>query len=196
MALIVEDGTAKIDSESYVTTSETAAYFTARGNTVWAAATTDAQEAALRRATEWIDRTYRTMFVGYRKLFRDQALEWPRTGAYIIYQVNTYDGPYRGGFSNQSTLLPDTEIPPELKKATMEAAWREMKTPGVLTPDIIPGKIIKSVAVSGAVSVTYADGSVKGQYTIVSIIGEIIAPLLASSGLSKSPLFGHSQRAN
>ena len=49
--------------------------------------------------------------------------------------------------------------PEPVKYAIIEAARRELVSPGSLAPDITPGKVKKTVAVSGAVSVTYAVGT-------------------------------------
>lgn len=72
MALEVEDGTGKDDAESYVSTADCDAYHTAMGND-WTG--TDAvKEAALRKATQYIDARY--TFRG-EPVSEDQALSWP-----------------------------------------------------------------------------------------------------------------------
>ena len=49
MSLIVEDGTGKSTSESYISVADASTYFAARAVTSWAALATDAlREAALR----------------------------------------------------------------------------------------------------------------------------------------------------
>lgn len=78
MTLIVEDGSGRADAESYISVSDATAYHAAMGNTAWSAADPVAQEAALRRATQYLDAHYR--FAGSR-LTEMQALAWPRDAA-------------------------------------------------------------------------------------------------------------------
>jgi hypothetical protein len=194
MVLLVEDGTGLIDSESYISVDYATTYHAERGHDAWTDAGTDEQEAALRRATEWIDITFRDSFIGYRKKLRAQALEWPRTGA-VIYMADNGFIAYNYG-SNDLGLavgLSDEELPGEILRATAEAALRELAEPGVLFPDVVPGRIIKSVSVTGAVSVTYADSSPQGQRTIIPIIGAILFPLLVTTRRG-NPLVGSSER--
>lgn len=76
MALIVEDGSGKVDAESYVSVADCAAYAVSHG----LAFTGDepAKEARLRRATQYIDAQY--AFKGEEQT-DTQALAWPRTVA-------------------------------------------------------------------------------------------------------------------
>ncbi len=165
MALIVEDGTGKPDAESYISVADAGVYAAARGLTfpVSTAPEITAAEQALRRATEFIDQRYGTRFVGQWAV-ADQALAWPRSYAY-----------YR------SEALADDAVPPQVKAATVQAAVRELASPGSLTPDVTTGTIKKRVRVEGAVEVEYAVGAggVASQTPIVSIIDQILAPLLA-----------------
>jgi len=179
VALIVEDGTGRSDAESYVGLSDADAYATARGLTfpIDAGAPATAAEQALRRATAWIDGAYRTRFPGFRKELRVQALEWPRRGAYDIH-----------GYP-----IGENELPRELKAATIEAAVRELASPGVLTPDVTPGKLKSSVTVD-SISVTYAlgTGGVQEQRLVMTVVEQIMSALLCSS---PSPMFGSTERA-
>jgi hypothetical protein len=79
MSLITEDGTGLSTAESYLSVSDADTYWSNRSNTTWSAATTPAREAALRKATEYLDATFR--WVG-TIASTTQALGWPRTGAY------------------------------------------------------------------------------------------------------------------
>lgn len=76
MALIVEDGSGKIDADSYVSVADCAAYAAAHGLTF--AGDEPAKEARLRRATQYIDAQY--AFKGEEQT-DTQALAWPRTVA-------------------------------------------------------------------------------------------------------------------
>lgn len=103
MALVVEDGTGKVDADSYVSVADADTYHAARGHTDWVAATSDNRSIALRVATDYLDSAYE--FKGVRS--NDiQALEWPRAGA--------SDG---DGFTIASDAMPRRLI-----NATAEAA--------------------------------------------------------------------------
>lgn len=78
MALIVEDGSGLPNAESYVSVSTAAAYLTAMGSPDFADAQLSEQEAALRRATQYLDTRY--TFIG-EPMTDTQALQWPRSGA-------------------------------------------------------------------------------------------------------------------
>ncbi len=160
--LIVEDGSGLANAESYVSVSDCAAYATARD---LAFATTPAEkaEAALRRATAYIDNTYRTRFPGQRKKFRLQALEWPRVG---VVDMN--------GFPVTSD-----EVPVEVVRATCEAAVRELASPGSLNPDVTPGKVKKRAKV-GEIEVEYAVGAggAASQQPISPVIDGVLAALI------------------
>lgn len=78
MALVVEDGTGLPNAEAYVSVADADAYHTAMGNTSWANANMAAKEAALRRATQYLDARY--AFAG-SPLTEVQALAWPRDAA-------------------------------------------------------------------------------------------------------------------
>lgn len=109
-------------ANSYASLAEAAAYHTARGNSTWTG--TDAlKEAALIRATQWLDGRYGARWPGIRWKLRLQALDWPR--AY----VQDRDG----------TLVDGVTVPVEVVNATCEAALRELVAPGSLSPDLTPG---------------------------------------------------------
>lgn len=172
MALNVETGTGSPTSESYETIENAAAYAAARGLSfsISGAPAIALAEQAMRRATTWLDGAYRGRFSGWRKNRREQALEWPRSGA-----------------SDQDcNAIADDEIPVEIKHATIEAAVRELAKPGSLSPDVTPGKIKKSVAISGAVAVEYAVGAadVQDQRPVMTVVDGILAPLLGSRASS------------
>lgn len=78
MSLIVEDGTGRADAESYAALAFADAYHAAMGHAAWADAVPEVREAALRRATQYLDTRYR--FAG-APLNPTQALAWPRTAA-------------------------------------------------------------------------------------------------------------------
>ena len=93
MALVVEDGTGLSTSESYISVANADARHTNLGNTAWTG-TDAAKEAALRKATEYLEQRYASRWRGTR-LLRAQALSWPRYGA-IVHD-----------YSIESTIVPD-----------------------------------------------------------------------------------------
>jgi hypothetical protein len=122
MALIVEDGTGKSTSESYISVSDASTYFTARAVTAWAALATDAiREAALRKATEYMIAQYRDRWQGYRMYPLVQALCWPRYDVVI-----------------EGVSLDDDVIPEIIKRACCELALRASAAD--LAPDLKQNK--------------------------------------------------------
>jgi len=93
MALIVEDGTGKVDAESYISVTDADTYHSNLGNTNWTG-TTAVKEAALRKTTQYIQQTYFSQWAGYRNT-STQALDWPRIYVeikglrYTEYVLNT-----------------------------------------------------------------------------------------------------------
>lgn len=176
MALVIEDGAGKADAESYASIADIAAYATARGLTFAITGGTNATDAetAARRATTWLDATYRGGFTGRKKNGRDQRLEWPRYDAH----------------DNQCPVefIADDEIPREIIDACCEAAIREKASPGALSPDVTPGTVKKRVRVEGAVEVEYAAGTTpaQAQRPIATVIDDILSSLIGarSSGYS------------
>lgn len=161
MALTVEDGTGLVGADSYVSVADCETYCDARGLTFSGAATAD-KEAALRRATASIDAMYRSRFPGQRRQYRNQALEWPRTGAVDANGiVVSYDS-----------------IPVEIEMATYEAAVRELAEAGSMLPDLERGGAIKSIS-AGSVSIEYGASAKPG--TAMQIIDGILAGLIGSA---------------
>jgi hypothetical protein len=144
------------NSDSYVTVEEAAEYAASRG-LAFPPSPTDAAEQALRRATAWIDNTYRSRFPGEATDVW-QALEFPRCGA--IYRGQPYD---------------EDTIPPQIKSATIEAAIREMESPGSLSPDLERGGAVKSLK-AGSVEIEYADNA--DLKTTFTAIDGLLSPFL------------------
>lgn len=158
--LIIEDGTGLAGAQAYVSAADVLMYAVARGKSF----TDDTQgESAIVRATTWLDAAYK--WPGNRTHGRSQSLQWPRTGA---IDADDY-------------VIADNEIPSELVAASCEAAIREYLTPGFLTPDVVPGKVVQSARVDGAVSVTYAvrkGDDVSGQIPVITAIDGILKTLI------------------
>jgi hypothetical protein len=178
MAIVVEDGTGKADANSYGTLAEAYDYHAARGNSEWtdtpASPADPDQEAALVRATSYIDGRYGSRFPGVKKNGRAQALAWPREDA----------------IDNDGFDIEDDEVPSEVKKATFEAALRELASPGSLNPDVVMTDRVKSEKVD-VIAIEYASSSsAEDSIPVVNAIDDLLAVLVGStSGTTKSTFF-------
>lgn len=119
MAIVVEDGTGKIDANSYLSVAEADAYVSAYLNDInWQKCNTETKERALKAATVYLDGNYGYSWVGYRKS-TSQSLDWPRSEA-IAPSGKTYLS---------------TEVPTELKRAACELAVRHVSDSAGILPD-------------------------------------------------------------
>jgi hypothetical protein len=159
MPFVVEDGSGLPDATSYASTDFFDNYTDDRG---YAVGTGDTEQALI-RATQVLDATYARRFTGTRTNGREQALEWPRSGATDI----------------AGNAIPDDEIPIEILEATAELALREVTVPGSTMPDLARGGSIRSLR-AGSVAIEY--GANASSTTIFSLINGILAPLIGSLG--------------
>lgn len=167
MSIIVEDGTAKSDAESYCTVAEATTYFSNIGNTAWAALTSDAvREQNLRKATTFMLGRYRSRWEGYRKT-TTQALDWPRSLVPIKDAPDLYGG--------SASYYDDSSVPQAVKNACASLALRA--STATLLADQTRTK--KSVTI-GPITTVYDD--VAGQATIYAEVDAMLAPYLKSSG--------------
>lgn len=169
-------------NQIYGSVADSKVYFADRKIPEWEGAGDDdaTLAAILLRATEFIDGRYASMFPGGKMGYRAQIREWPR--------FNAWD-------RNGDPIL-TTEIPVEVVHATYEAALREQANPGTLTPDVDFSSRRQSVRVEGAVAVTFATLPLRAEAyrTIMTIVDQILAPILTGSG-SGSSLSGRADRA-
>lgn len=158
MPLVTDPGLST--SDAYVSLEDFKTYCDDRGHAYPEDDT--AIEQAIRRATMWIDSTYRERFPG-EPTNTFQALEWPRAG--VVFRGEE---------------LPDDEIPRQIEWAASEASLRELASPGSLSPDVTPGTVRTRVRVEGAVDVSYREGgdAVASQMPILSIVDGILSGLL------------------
>jgi hypothetical protein len=159
MGLITEDGTGVANANGYVTTAEFENYCDAHGLTV----TTGDAEAAIVRATMYIDACFRLRFAGYMTFGRNQYLEWPRTAV----------------LDSEYFPIGNNEIPREIKNACCEAAQRELTEPNSLMPDLERGGQIRALQ-AGSVRIDY--GANASATTTYRVIEGILASLLGPSG--------------
>jgi hypothetical protein len=157
MTLVLETGVGIANANAYADETTLDTYADDRGITL---ADGDA-EAALVRASQWLDNTYRPRFQGQRVKLRLQGMEWPRYGVADS-----------GGF-----FVPSDAVPVEIVRATCEAAIRELTEVGSLAPDLDRGGQIKELQ-AGSVRLVY--GANASAQTTFQIIDGILASLLGS----------------
>lgn len=113
MAFTVQDNNGSVaNANAYISLAEFQEYHADRGNSL-AAYNDAAQQAAIIRATDYLDQRFR--FVGEKRQGRLQTTQWPRE------DVDDVDG------------YTVTGIPPEVKEATAEYALRALTA--ALAPD-------------------------------------------------------------
>lgn len=169
MALIVEDGSGKVDSESYISVAEATTYHSDRGNAAWAALANDTiREQMLRKATGFMEQTYRERW----KMFRvtsTQALSWPRAW------VQLPDAPY--GYGSFAAFVPNTIVPTEVKRACAELALAAIS--GDLNPTLDRTTLKEKVDV---IEVEYSPHS--PEYKRFRAVDMLLSPYLQVSGMS------------
>lgn len=164
--IIVETGAGVENANSYVAMSDADNYFEMMGKSdEWAPdSPDDARMSALIRGAAYVDRKYSDKWPGSKTHGRAQSLAWPRTGAYDSSKV----------------LVEDDEIPREIKRAQMEAAIRELASPGSLSPDVVGGERIRREKVEG-IEIEYAPDSLQDSVVpVITAIDEILAPLIGT----------------
>lgn len=155
--LIVETGSGASDAESFAAVSQADQYLAARGFTLWSTMSEAEKEQALRRGTDHMLRSYRGRWKGERAT-STQALDWPRVGA----EIDRFD-------------FPGDQIPIELRRASIEMAWRAAY--GELQADEGPQVLSKTV---GPITVQYAPGA--RQNKKFAAVDDILRPLLRNGG--------------
>lgn len=160
--LILEEGQAGADSESYCSVDFATDYHTKRGNVAWLHLPTVLdKERALRRATDFMVGEYRAAWKGCR-VKATQRLDWPR------YDVEV------DGF-----CLPSDEVPLPVKEACAELALRAITAS--LAPDEGPQKSEVKV---GPILVKYEEGArAARKFTAVD---SLLGPYLSSGGSGNS----------
>lgn len=158
MTLIVETGTGSATAESFCSVADADARHTAFGNTAWTGTDAD-KEAALRRATAFLEQRYRSNWKG-TKLYRAQALSWPRYGAIV------------DGWDIESTVVPE-----EVKNACADLAVKALTTD--LNADLTRAVIREKV---GPLETEYSEHS--PQSTRYVSIDQALSPFLRGGGAS------------
>lgn len=161
MSLNVETGTGAANSESYCSVAYATTYHANRGNSTWALLTTAQMEEALRRATDYIEQTYRLRWLGLRTS-STQALSWPRSGVYV-----------------EGYALVSDAIPIALVNACAEMALKAAA--GELLPDLAQGVVREKV---DALEIEYDKYS--SQSPRYTAIDRLLAPFLSGSSASRT----------
>ena len=171
MSLIVEDGTGKENSESFISAADAGTYHTARGNAAWASLSSDTvREQCLRRATDYIGQVYRSRWSGAR-VSATQALDWPRNYVFLepvadIQPISLFE---------YSNMVAADSVPVAVQRACAELALKAATS--TLLADQSQGVLSETV---GPISVTYDKAS--PQQTRYPAIDQMLAPYLKTGG--------------
>ena len=166
--MIVEDGTIVAGADSLAGLVFADAYLEARGDAAWAALADEAKEAALVRATDHVEGTYRLRWLGYR-VSPLQALSWPRADVYIA------DPGYTVGVSI---------VPVAVQRAVVELAAR-IGAGTDIAPDLSALEVIRKKV--DIVEIEYKASGGRTQ-PVFPAVDRLLAPFLvtpASAGTIK-----------
>lgn len=159
MALIVEDGTGLANAASYLSVADATTYHSTYGSTGWSSATDAAKEAALRRATQYLDARY--TWLGVQTYPSTQALQWPRSNLPgEVYYIGLWP-------------------PVRLQHACAELALRALTES--LYSDQVDAQVTQKTV--GPISVSYAPGSNGGQKRY-SVVDDLLRPLTRGGRMS------------
>jgi len=157
MAFVPEDGSIIPGANSFVSLAEANSFHADRGNTAWAG-TDNVKEAALIKATDYIEQTYGHKWLG-ELISPHQSLSWPR--------------------ENVPNVASD-EIPVKLKQAVCTLALEALTTD--LNPALARGGLVKREKVD-VIEVEYMDGA-KSETKRPAVDGLLRGLLSSSSALN------------
>lgn len=167
MPLIVEDGSGKVDAQTFVEASYVDAYAAARGNPLaWDTKAAEDKDVALVKAADYLRNEMRYQYRGTRKT-ADQCMPFPRTGVVEA-----------GGLA-----LTDGIIPWRIKDAQAALAIR-FAADQDLQPDLDRGGKITSETVD-VISVDYADDA--PAETLLTEVEGYLRPLLKTASREPVP---------
>lgn len=133
MTITVEDGTVQVSppANSYVTVAEFQAFHVARNEEVLADADTEQIEAALIKATDYMQQRLRMLWKGSR-VDAFQPLEWPRRGVDVPDFFDPFFRNVNVPVSFQDTqFIPENVIPVEVKNSQIFFASATFDSVGV-----------------------------------------------------------------
>ena len=157
IVIIVEDGTAKSDSNSYVSVADAVLYATNRG--VEFPTTDDEVAAMLIQAMDYLE-AQACRYQGERTT-TTQALEWPRSGVYINCEE-----------------FPDNVIPRQLVAAQCQLAMAVHAGFSLLPNTTAQSFIIREKV--GPIETEYADPVSVGMSPSFAAVDALLAPLFGS----------------
>ncbi len=158
MALVIEDGSGKINSQSYVSLADVNAYADLYG-----LSHSHVTESVIMRAMRYLEGNYFERWIGVKKT-ETQALSWPRAWA------TRKDGYTQG----------ESVIPVEVKNAVCALAIRA--TPNVnLSPDLVRGDFAVEEEI-GPIRVKYANNA--PAITVFRDVELMLRPVLSMSGVN------------
>ena len=158
--LTVEDGSGVVGANAYLDVDAFKAEAEISG---WdlTAFTDDQITAAIIRGRRAIDRRNWIRWAG-EATYDNQITAWPRSDV----------------VTDAGLEYPEDKIPQDVIDASAEAAWRELQSPGSMSPDLERGGAIKSLK-AGSVEVVYADGATaETAFTAINdLLGSWLLPL-------------------
>ncbi|MBB76526.1 MAG: hypothetical protein CMJ75_18635 [Planctomycetaceae bacterium] len=169
MAITVEDGSGLAGADAYVSVADVDAYLTKYNpSTTWDALGDPEKEAAIVKATRYLDLVYAERWDGVKKT-EAQALDWPR-----------YDADYK------DHPVPSTEVPQAVKDATAEIArWSgENPTTPLINTKTDDAAIKRDKIQVGQIvlDTTYAGGNESSTDTDFPVVEAILDPLTIGGG--------------
>jgi hypothetical protein len=166
MALVVETGAGTPGANAYVSVAAADAYFEARNNAAWAAATDEDKERTILEATAYIDGTYQQSWSG-RKATAEQGLAWPR---YSATDADSY------AIANNVVPTPVVNACCELAVLALSKALQPSESRG--------GQVVRSRV--GPIETEYASGAPSGR--TYPFIDTILAPLVGFGSGGNIPI--------
>ena len=147
LTLIKEDGTGKVDANTYALVADGDAYHDGHlYASAWTAAATGDKEKSLVMATRLIDAEFQ--FNGFKRL-STQALQWPRREC---RDPDSESGVIPGVLLARGALLDETKVPAVVVNATAELARELIKQDRTDDPD---GEGVKSLRLEGALQIQF-----------------------------------------
>jgi hypothetical protein len=143
--LVVEDGTSKTDSNTYISLSDADAYFEGRLNaSAWTGADDATKNAGLVQAARILDQY--VLWLGWLT-DSDQAMAWPRAGIFYAGSGQYYAS-YDINLATSVYSIDDDSIPAVIQDAQCELALVLISQDTQATADTAG---FKSIGVAGAV---------------------------------------------
>lgn len=169
MALIVEDGSGRSDSESFASVADADAYWSLRGNpSDWTSANTAAKESALRAASDYVEARFAERWMGCR-ISTTQRMSWPRYGVYV-----------------DAVYVSSSAVPEQVRFATIELALRSLTETDGLMPDIAePGSIAAESVSLGEISTSTTYIGAKSQFKKFSRPDALLRPLVSGGDFAR-----------